>query len=104
MKRSEVTVERLTEMGYKGYRKNVWNGIEREANYVLEDIAYAAKTKMTLNFTHDDVRGEVTVSIQPDEDPLARGSYDYIRRKMTPAELTDADLRLAAQGVTVQRG
>lgn len=104
MKRNEVTVERLEEMGYKGYRKNVWNWIEREANYVIEDIAYAAKAGKELSFMHDDVRGEVTVSIQPDEDPLTVGSITYIRRKMTPAELADADLRLAALGVTVQRG
>lgn len=99
MKRSEVTVKKLTKMGYKGIIRGNWAGQERESVSVLEDIVYAARMGGELSFTNDDVRGEVIVRPHqnvPDADV-------YAVRKMTRAELADADLRLAAQGVTVQR-
>lgn len=99
MKRSEVTVKNLTKMGYKGMIRFNWTGTEKESVSVLEDIVRAARMGGALGFTTDDVRGEVIVS--PDQN--VPDASVYAVRKMTRAELADADLRLAAMGVTVQR-
>ena len=99
MKRSEVTVKKLTKMGYKGMIKFNWTGNEKESVSVLEDIVYAARMGGELSFTNDDIHGEVIATPHqsiPD-------ACIYAVRKMTRRELADADLRLAARGVTVQR-
>ena len=99
MKRSEVTVKKLIKMGYKGMIKFNWTGNEQESISVLEDIVYAARLGGALDFTTDDVRGLVIVSA----DQNIPDASTYAVRKMTRAELADADLRLAAQGMEVQR-
>ena len=99
MKRSEVTVKKLAKMGYTGIIKANWTGNELESDSVLEDIVCAARMGGELSFTNDDVRGVVIVKPRqsiPDH-------CTYAVRKMTRAELADADLRLAAQGIEVQR-
>lgn len=99
MKRSDVTVKKLIKLGYKGMMKFNWTGNEQESESVLEDIVYAARMGGELTFTTDDVRGEVIA--KPHQN--VPDACIYAVRKMTRKELADADLRLAAQGVTVQR-
>lgn len=99
MKRSEVTVKKLTRMGYKGFIKFNWTGNGQESVSVLEDIVYAARMGGELSFANDDVRGEVIV-IPRQNIP---GACIFAVRKMNRAERADADLRLAARGVEVQR-
>ena len=102
MKKSDVSVKRLQDMGYRAYMVNTWTGNKIDHPCYLDDIVCAVQTGRKLVFTNDDVRGMIYVRI--DGYYLPAPCHAYACRKMTDAELVDADLRLRAVGLVVQRG
>lgn len=96
MKRSEVTVDRLRALGFRGYVVTPSKGgpymdtLKDDA--VLETIVNAAQAGRELVFQESIYFGHITVHEKgkPEE---------YIRRNMNQAELENAEKRLARMGI-----
>ena len=103
MKKTEITREKLIEMGYAGFitihRAGSVRGCEPiPSDIVLDTVAfYAANDSDKLRFQHDDVRKTVTVVLEENFPHISR----FIERDMTDEVKAAADRRLATMGVTV---
>lgn len=101
----KYTVRFLQKTGYKGYQRHCWTGNVLETRYPLDQVAWAANHKPErLVFTRDDLQGLVRVSLKNKDAWVPSSNLEfYIERPMTPAELAEAERRLAASGVMVER-
>lgn len=98
------TVETLKQQGYKGIQLNNWTGNSVEADYVLDNIAWAMNNKPErLFYKNDDVRGKIYISIINENWTPATSYERYAERDMTANELSEANKRLAQLGIIINR-
>ena len=103
--RKKYTVEYLKKLGYSGIYQNIWSGFRLKNNdWILATIAkFANEAPEMLDIRRDDIRGQVFVWT-PDFKWTPYSSVQcFAVRDMTASELVEADIRLAAQGISVIR-
>lgn len=103
--RKKYTGEYLKSLGYSGVYKNTWTGhLTYECDWILDTIAACAKEAPDrVDIRRDDIRGQVIVCIPNFKWTPYSSVQCFAVRNMTASELVEADIRLAAQGISVIR-
>ncbi|MGI6269834.1 MAG: hypothetical protein ACOYKJ_04780 [Candidatus Howiella sp.] len=99
------SVETLKAVGFKGYQRNSITGNTIEANYPLDEIAWAMNNAPhRIRTTRDDIGKKIRIHIDNENWTPPKAHEIFAERPMTPEECKEAEERLEKMGVTVSGG